>query len=143
MYQAKYRIVLYGTDFSPSAASAKTGLAFDQAQESRSIATTGPRKGAPRGYGSANLVARPDLPEADSIRELLSRLESGMEAIRSAGADDIYFDAAIYWKQQCNLAYDPDVLLRIGQLGISFWISCYEDSDDEGAEVPAEEPCEN
>ena len=66
-----------------------------------------------------------------------------MEAIRSAGADDIYFDAAIYWQQQCNLAYDPDVLLRIGQLGISFWISCYEDSDAEDAEVPAEEPCEN
>jgi hypothetical protein len=140
MYKPSYRIVMSGSRFSPAAVVSQTGLELSDAQEPDSIATSGRNKGRPRGYGSAALETRPDLTEPQSLHELLVRFEKHATQLRDQGAEEedgtvsasdraIYFDAAIYWKDQCNLAYDADVLLKMGQLGLSFWLSCYEDSD--------------
>jgi hypothetical protein len=50
--------------------------------------------------------------------------------VKQCGADESYLDIAVYYIGQCNMAFEPDLLRKISELNVPFWISCYEDYDD-------------
>lgn len=124
-----------GERFSPKKAQKKIGLVFNEANEVGSIETLGPNKGKPRMYGSAVLNAPKDL-ELESncylgIEWIVDNLEDKINRLINCGADDMYLDIGVFYKNQCNMAFEPELLKKIANLNVAFWISCYEDYESE------------
>ena len=62
---------------------------------------------------------------------LVNALLPHIKTFRDCGAEDIYLDIAVYYITQCNFAFEPQLLKKMADLGIPFWISCYEDYVEE------------
>lgn len=62
---------------------------------------------------------------------LVEALTPHIKTLWECGAEDIYLDIAVYYIAQCNFAFEPQLLKKITDLNIPFWISCYEDYDKE------------
>jgi hypothetical protein len=62
----------------------------------------------------------------------LSILENKIEKLQEVNisTSDIEFWLVYEYENQCNLEFDPNELLRIGEKGISLCISCYEKDDN-------------
>lgn len=122
-----------GVGFSPQVVMNNTGLHFSKYQEVGSIETVGPHKGKPAKIGSATLffqdVNLSGSSENDSIT-FVETLLRHIEIIREYGAEDIYLDLSVYYKIQCNMSFEPELLKKISELEIPLNISCYDITDE-------------
>ena len=123
-------IKITGDTFSPSEAERATGLLLSQAIEPGEIAPRGRYKGQPSPHGYANLSAPDETPEDGKLAALLGSFLPHVETFRQLGADDIVVYAGYFYDAQCNLTFWPDAMAMLGELGVPFWVSCYEDSDE-------------
>ena len=123
-----------GSTFSLLLVEEKTGLLLSRKLEVGGLTTTGPFKGKPSSFGSASLYLPPTLSTSnDAYAELdwiVNQLSLHIVSIESSGADDIYLDVAVYYRDQCNFALEPELLRKIADLKIPFWVSCYEETVD-------------
>lgn len=120
-----------GDKFSPKKVEEKTGIIFKEKNEVGDIGTLGINKDKPIQQGSATLYPPKEVISTENYYSgfdwVISKLATVVEASREHGADDIYLDLAVYYKYQCNMAFDPITLAEISKANIPFWISCYED----------------
>ncbi|MFP3389453.1 hypothetical protein [Brevibacillus sp. SIMBA_040] len=123
-----------GSTFSPLLVEEKTGLLLSRKLEVGGLATTGPFKGTPSSFGSASLYPPPTLSTSNDVYAeldwIVNELSLHIASIKSSGADDIYLDVAVYYRDQCNFALEPELLRKIADLKIPFWVSCYEETVD-------------
>ena len=65
---------------------------------------------------------------SDAINNILNLLEGKMDLLKEAGVqeDDISMWFLYEYENQCNMEFLPKDLKRIGKLGITLCISCWE-----------------
>lgn len=124
-----------GENFSPIKAQKITGLVFSKIQELGSLETKGPNKGKPRTLGSAVLYA-PNNVDLDlncyaGLEWIVDNLKDNIKILIECGAEEMYLSIGVFYKYQCNMAFEPYLLNKISDLNVSFWISCYEDNEEE------------
>ncbi|MEM1057223.1 MAG: hypothetical protein AAGI52_17025 [Bacteroidota bacterium] len=118
---------IVGDTFSPGEASRQTGLQWNRANEPGEIGARGRYKGRPTPFGSARLEVADESPEEDKLTPLLRQVVPHMETLRSLDAETFEVYVGYVWRDQCNLAFSPSAMRLMGEHGIMFWVSCYED----------------
>lgn len=133
MYKTCAALRLMGDNFSPKMVEEKTPIIFTEKNEVGDIGTVGINKNKPIPYGSATLYPPEEVINPENYYSgfdwIIGKLSGIVEIARECGADNIYLDLAVYYKYQCNLAFDPSTLSEIAKANISFWVSCYEDDE--------------
>ncbi|MCB9061886.1 MAG: hypothetical protein H6622_10220 [Halobacteriovoraceae bacterium] len=126
---------IYGDSFSPSKIKESEDLKFDNKNEVGDIGKRGRYKGKPIPYGGASLYIEKKFPvkekDGDELipSSFLDLIENNMDSFKNAGGTDIELRLSIFWKDQCNFDFSPDLIKRIGNLNIPFLISCYDDDE--------------
>jgi len=117
-----------GDNFSPAAFAKISSVKLIDTNEPGDIGTRGRNRGKPTPGGSATIEIS-DKAEADWSRfdDLLTMMESCINALREAGADEIWISCSLYHDGQCNFAFSKEELKRIAALNIDMPISCYGD----------------
>ena len=133
MYKIDARCVISGDAFSPRLAEDRTGIKLSNKEEVGDLGRVGIYRNKPLPYGSAYLYppkeALSPMNSYAGFDWLIDKLEEVIEIYRDCGADDIYLDLAVYYDEQCNMAFEPETLGKIAKVKIPFWISCYEYDD--------------
>jgi len=121
------RITLSGDNFSPKRVDNDSCSFFSNKKEKGDIATTGRYKGKPLPYGSA-VIASPEniTGENEKILWVIEKYLNHKEKILNCGAEDIVFHIDVNYIDQCNLAFDPEIIKKISDLNISLTITCWE-----------------
>lgn len=127
MVSTRARLILVGTNFSPSAAEVAAGVRFSKTSKKGEQGSVGRYKGQPLPYGSAEL-------DADRGPEFLTAVDQSFfakaaalaEAARSQGDLDVLLHIDVEYFGQCNLEIAPAVLAAFHALGGPLTISCYE-----------------
>ena len=90
------------------------------------IGTRGRFRGKTTPYGSANIEIS-NKAESDWARfdELLAIIESCIDSLREAGADDMHLTVSLFHDGQCNFGFSKDELRRVAALNVDMAISCY------------------
>lgn len=103
-----------GDSFSPELLEKKTGWTLSR-----------------KDFGSADLCPPISLSNSNDGEECLKwiveAVHNYINTVKECGAEESYLDIAVYYKGQCNMAFEPDLLRRISELNVPFLISCYED----------------
>lgn len=96
------------------------------AHEAGAIGYAGIYRGKPIPYGSASIEVS-DKAEQNwaNFDALLSLLESCIDSLREAGADDITLLCSLFYDGQCNFGFSKEQLRRIAALKVDLPISCY------------------
>jgi len=115
---------LQGTAFSPAAAERQTGLSFAEKNELGDLGTRGRYPGQPLPFGSATFSAPPGVVASERLDWILDAVLPHLEMLRGLGAIEGWLHSTVYYDVQCNLAYRPDQLRRLAQLGIPYTLSC-------------------
>ncbi|TCZ79380.1 hypothetical protein E0485_05830 [Paenibacillus albiflavus] len=119
---------LEGVNFSPSKVIMKTKLSLQNIKERNQPLNLGPNKGTPSPTGSASISFEESSDDNNnSLYLLVETLKKHLTTIRNCGAEEIYIYLGVWYKDQCNLAFDPEILREIGELRIPLWVSCYQD----------------
>lgn len=120
-----------GDQFSPKAWETSASIICKSKTELGELQSRGQFKGqlAPRGFGLFELSsteASQDLFKGGSIA-FWSRLQLIVEAARQLHADDLDLSITIFYKGQCNFAFDTTAIAGLYRLGVPLLISCVED----------------
>lgn len=117
-----------GKKFSPSCFLKMSSVKLVDANEPGDIGTRGRYKGKPTPDGSATIEVS-DKAEEDWSRfdELLTAVESCLNALHEAGAEHMFLSVSLFHDGQCNFAFSKDQLRRIAALSVDLPISCYSD----------------
>lgn len=96
------------------------------AHEAGAIGHAGIYRGKPIPYGSASIHVS-DKAEQNWAKfdALLSLLESCIDNLRKAGAEDITISCSLFHDGQCNFGFSKEQLRRIAALKVDLPISCY------------------
>jgi hypothetical protein len=110
--------VMRGDNFSPALLEKKTGWILSR-----------------KDFESAVLCPPTSLSNNDDgeagLNWIVEKVSEFINTIKQCGAEDNYLDIAVYFKGQCNMAFEPDLLRKISELNVPFWISCYEDYNND------------
>lgn len=117
-----------GEDFSPSRFEKSTGMIFSEKIERGDIGVRGRWKDKPIPYGMGVLEVPNTVPKGERFSWLLGAAVPHSEQFSSQGAE-IILHLCVAYKNQCNMEFTPEEILKIGKLGANFTISCYEDDD--------------
>lgn len=120
-----------GKNFSPADFSKRSRVKLHDANEPGSVGHTGVYRGKPMPYGSASIQVS-DKSEEDWSRfdELLTLMESCIDALRDAGAEELTLHCSLFHDGQCNFGFSQTQLRRIAALKVDMPISCYSDEID-------------
>lgn len=126
--------MLSGPTFSPRAAQAQTGLRFSRASEPGELSEVDRYQGHTAGSGRAELPIQEYGLASDLASKNMAALDAlarSIEALRRAGATDLAFRFDVEFAGQCILDFPPELLRKIGDLGLPLTISCYEAQETE------------
>lgn len=110
--------VMRGDNFSPALLEMKTGWILSRKDFESAI------------FCPPTSLSNSDDGEA-GLKWIVEKVGEGISIIKQCGAEDNYLDIAVYFKGQCNMAFEPDLLRKISELKVPFLISCYEDYEDD------------
>ena len=119
-----------GAEFSPAEAERRTGLAFVRKNEPGGFTERGRYRREPAPFGAASLDVPDETPDRAKLSELLDSVLPHADTLRQLGVESMTVYVGYFWRDQCNLAFEPEELSQLAALGVPFWISCYEDSDE-------------
>jgi hypothetical protein len=121
--------IVWGEEFSPSLAVKKLGIELYDNTEPGEITSRGRWMGKPSpfGFGTIKLKAKGSYQEG--LEEILDILKSNLKNLKSLGGNVDYICIDIFYKQQCNLEFNPKELKMIGDMGIPLCISCCESEE--------------
>jgi hypothetical protein len=117
-------LLISGDSFSPSKASVKTGLSFEESEEPGSVSNRGRYRHVPRPFGSATLAT--SSTEFVALRHLLSVLCTHLSALKECGAEMISYYVVVGFdprEEQCNLEFDAEFIAGLNSSGVSLLIS--------------------
>ena len=123
-------INMSGTTFSPSEAKRRTELPLVRTNEPGETGERGRYKNKPTPFGGASLDAPDETPDEAKLAHLLDSVLPHAGTLRQLGVEEMVVYVGYFWRDQCNLSFQPEDLSRLAALGVPFWISCYEDSDE-------------
>lgn len=115
-----------GKSFSPAAFAKVSSVKLANAHEAGAIGLAGIYRGKPIPYGSASIQVS-DKAEQNwaNFDALLSLIESCIDTLREAGAEDITLSCSLFHDGQCNFGFSKEQLKRIAALKVDLPISCY------------------
>lgn len=115
-----------GERFSPLEFEKVASVRLVDSHEPGAIGTAGVYRGKPTPYGAATIEVS-DKAEEDWARfdDLLSLVESCINALRSAGAEEISLSCSLFHDGHCNFGFSHKQLVRIASLKVELTISCY------------------
>ena len=119
-----------GTAFSPAEAERRTGLPFVRKNEPGGFTERGRYKHEPAPFGGASLDAPDETPDEEKLSRLLDTVLPHADTLRQLGVEEMVIYVGYFWRDQCNLSFQPEELAQLAALGVPFWISCYEDSEE-------------
>lgn len=123
-------ILFQGEKFSPKKATEITGLNFSEMNEVGEIGKKGRYKNKPIPFGYGLLEAPATIPDDDRILWLANELSGKLEVLYGLGAGESRMYIGYFYINQCNCGLTKEELAAIAKLGIDFWFSCYDISDD-------------
>jgi hypothetical protein len=128
MVKIRASCLVIGDSFSPLVFAKLSPVRLVNANEPRDIGKRGRYCGMATPYGSA-IIEVSDKAETEWSRfdDLLTVLESCIDALREAGAEDITLSCSLFHDGQCNFGFSQDEIRRIAALKVDFPISCYSD----------------
>jgi len=109
--------VIRGDNFSPTLLEKKTGWTLSRKKLKSAV------------FCPPTSLSNNDNGEA-GVEWIVEKVGNYKNILKQCGADDCYLDIAVYYIGQCNMEFEPDLLRKISELNVPFWISCYEDYDD-------------
>ena len=109
--------VISGDNFSPSLLEKKTGWTLTRKESYLAVLCP------PSSYFN-------DDDGETGLKWIVEKVGDCLNIIKECGAEDNYLDLAVYYIGQCNMAFEPDLIRKISELNVPFWISCYEDYED-------------
>ena len=117
-----------GETFSPAAFAKISSVKLVNASEPGDIGTRGRYRGKPTPAGGC-VIQVSDMAESDWSRfdDLLTVVESCIEALWKAGAEDISLSVSLFHDGQCNFGFSAEEFKRIAALKVDMAISCYSD----------------
>jgi hypothetical protein len=115
-----------GDKFSPAEFATLNSVKLSDAGEPGAIGKVGCYRGKTTPYGHATIEVS-DKAEKDWSRfdDLLALIESCIDALRKAGAEDVTLSCSLFHDGQCNFGFSQDQLKRVANLKIDMTISCY------------------
>jgi len=117
-----------GDKFSPTVFAKISPVKLIAVNEPGEIGNSGRYKGKPTPYGAATIeVSHKAEKDWSRFDDLLTVLESCIDALREAGAEDITLMCSLFHDGQCNFGFSQDELKRIAALKVDLPISCYND----------------
>ena len=125
------RITICGDNFSPKKVENDTDMLFSNKNEKGEIAKQGRYKGKPLPYGSADIIPPNTLQgEKQKLLYIIDKYNKSKNKIKEFDDIDIVFHIDVDYQNQCNLAFDVDILEKIANLKIPVTISCWENDED-------------
>ncbi|WP_031424543.1 hypothetical protein [Exiguobacterium sp. NG55] len=125
---------LMGVNFSPRAASEKTGIQFYRQAEVGEMEHIGKRKTIAKA-GHASFEPPLEFQQTENpyigLFWMIDTLTEHIDALRSCGADDIWIDLGVVSHLDVKLEFEPDFLMKLANLKIPFLISGYIETVDE------------
>jgi len=119
-----------GAEFSPAEAERRTGLPLVDKNEPGEFTKYGRHRREPAPFGAAKLHVADEAPTERKLADLLDTVLPHADTLRQLGVESMTVYVGYFWRDQCNLAFEPSELSRLAALGVPFWISCYEESDE-------------
>ena len=117
-----------GDKFSPAKFATLSSVKPADAGEPGVIGKVGRYRGKTTPYGHATIeVSNQADKNWSRFDDLLTLIESCIDALREAGAEDITLSCSLFHDGQCNFEFSHDQLKRIARLEIDMTISCYSD----------------
>ena len=115
-----------GDSFSPATFAKISSVNLVRANEAGDIGTKGKHLGKPTPYGAGSVEVS-DKAEEDWSRfdDLLTMVESCVEALREAGAEDLSLNVSLFHDGQCNFGFSKEEFARIAALKVDMTVSCY------------------
>ncbi|WP_078410728.1 hypothetical protein [Priestia abyssalis] len=121
-----------GDRFSPDLLEKKTGWQLERKKEVGELSKRGPLA-----YGMADLCPPDNLPYDENnqvgLEWVVDTVYPYIQVIKDCGADDVYLDIAVYSNPNSssgNMVFEPELLRKIANLNMAFWISHYENYDE-------------
>lgn len=123
------RCHIYGEKLSPKVMEKQSGLILENKIEVGDISKRGRDKGEPSDYGKCELSPPNDSKDKEDfgLYWIALTLSKHMDIFHECGADKIDLVIGVWFEKQCNLAFEPESIKLIGELGIALNVSCYED----------------
>ena len=123
------RCHFYGEKFSPKVVEKQSGIRLENKIEVGDITKRGGNKGKPSDYGNGELCPPKEFKgkEDFGLYWIALTLSKHIDILRECGADNIDLVIGVWFEEQCNLAFEPEAIKLIGELGIALQVSCYED----------------
>ena len=117
-----------GERFSPSFFLKMCHVELVDTNEPGEIGKAGLYRGIPTPYGSASIeVSHKAEVDWSRFDDLLTIVETCIEALREAGAEKIWISCSLFHDGQCNFGFSKQELKRIAALDVDMPISCYSD----------------
>jgi len=117
-----------GDKFSPAKFAKMSSVKLVDAHESGAIGNAGIYRGKPTPYGAASIeVSNKAQEDWSRLDDLLTVMESCIDALRESGAETISLSLSLFHNGQCNFGFSQEQLRRIAALKIDLPISCYSD----------------
>ncbi len=117
---------IIGQRFSPSLFKSLNSTPLLDANEVGEVGKSGIYRGLPTPFGSATIqVSSKAEQDWSRFEDLLGLLESCIEALRTAGAEEIHLSCSLFHDGQCNFGFSKEELKRIATLDVGVAISCY------------------
>jgi hypothetical protein len=129
MVRVRATCICSGPGFSPRAAEAQSGLRFSRKSEPGELSEVDRY-----GHGRAELPLQEyglfsDLTGKNSAP--LDALGRSLEALRRSGATDLRLRFDIEFAGQCVFELSPELLKKLGELGLTLHVSCFEAQETE------------
>ena len=125
---------LSGPTFSPREAEAHTGLRFSRRSEPGELSEVDRYQGHSAGPGRAELAIQEYGAPADLAGKNMAAFDAlarSLDALRRAGATELALRFDVEYAGACVIDLPPELLRKIGELGLPLAISCYEAQETE------------
>lgn len=134
MVRVRATCICNGPGFSPRAAESQSGLRFSRKSEPGELSEVDRYQGHAPGHGRAELPLQEygmfsDLTGKNSSP--LDALARSLEALRRSGATEIRLRFDIEYHGQAVFDLPPELLKKLGDLGLPLHISCFEAQETE------------
>ncbi len=134
MVRVRATCICSGPGFSPRNAEAQSGLRFSRKSEPGELSEVDRYQGHSPGHGRAELPLQEyglfsDLTGKNSAP--LDALGRSLEALRRSGATDLRLRFDIEFAGQCVFELSPELLKKLGELGLTLHVSCFEAQETE------------
>ena len=125
--QLRMALIVVGATFDPGKLPKVAAWVLASSNKPGDLGRVGRYRAKPLPYGSATLTpVTPSSADVDEpeVLQFLAEVPRHLESIRNAGAEDIHFDIAVTYRDQCNFEISPSALLLLGQSTLPVSVSC-------------------